>query len=98
MSAALDEALTATAKRLNVQPHIDRAAREALHVMITAAYDHRPASMRTLTRADHRAELGDSALTILYAHCALSLSGQYGRAAAHLLHTLNAWLPPADML
>ncbi|MFC8449524.1 hypothetical protein [Kitasatospora sp. NPDC057223] len=93
MSAALDAALSATAKRLHVQPHIDRAAREALLAVITTAYDHRPAAMRDLTRDEHRAGLSDGALTALYAHCALTLSGQYGRAAAHLLHTLHTWAP-----
>ncbi|MFJ4668853.1 hypothetical protein [Kitasatospora purpeofusca] len=93
MSAALDGALAATAKRLHVSPRIDRAAREALLTVIATAYDYRPEAMRDLTREDHRAGLSDSALTAMYAHCALTLGGQYGRASAHLLHTLDRWAP-----
>ncbi|WP_327073164.1 hypothetical protein OG196_14050 [Kitasatospora purpeofusca] len=95
MSAALDEALTAAAKRLHVSPRIDRVAREALLTVITTAYDYRPAAMRDLTREEHRTGLSDSALTEMYAHCVLTLSGQYGRASAHLLHTLDRWAPAA---
>ncbi|MCX4749278.1 hypothetical protein OG455_27860 [Kitasatospora sp. NBC_01287] len=93
MTASLDAALTATATRLHVNPQVDKAARHALEVMITTAYDNRPAAMRDMTRAEHRARLSDTTLTALYAHCALSLGGHYGRAAAHLLHTLDSWAP-----
>ncbi|MEU8919555.1 hypothetical protein AB0D10_01290 [Kitasatospora sp. NPDC048545] len=93
MSTALDQALTEAAKRLHIQPKVDQLARESLHVMISTAYDYRPAAMRDLSREEHRAALADSTLTALYEHCALSLGGYYGRAAAHLLHTLDGWAP-----
>ncbi|MFD7639624.1 hypothetical protein ACFV4P_03130 [Kitasatospora sp. NPDC059795] len=93
MSAALDEALTAAAKRLRATPHIDEQARTTLHAVIVTAYDHRPAAMRDLSRAEYRAQLGDSALVEMYTHCVFTLGGQYERASAHLLHTLHRLMP-----
>ncbi|GAA1161558.1 hypothetical protein F4556_005100 [Kitasatospora gansuensis] len=90
MSTPLPAALRAVSVRLGLQPHIERTAHETVDAAIAGAYGHRPREYRGLTPGQHRERLTTTAGPAFFAYTALHLSGEYGRAAAHLLHTLDA--------
>ncbi|MFD4394406.1 hypothetical protein [Kitasatospora sp. NPDC058478] len=97
MNSTTDEALRAESTRLRLNPQIERAARAALDIVLASAYDHRPEEKQALSPEQYEAQLTDEAVVAVYTYTALHLSGQYARAAAHVLHTLDRALavPPS---
>ncbi|MFJ6136440.1 hypothetical protein [Kitasatospora sp. NPDC092286] len=90
MSSPFPAALRAVSVSLGLRPHIERTVRETVDAAIAGAYGHRPRELRGLTPGQHRERLTATAGPAFFAYTALHLSGEYGRAAAHLLHTLDA--------
>ncbi|MDY0811405.1 hypothetical protein [Kitasatospora purpeofusca] len=90
MSTPLPAALRAVSVHLGLRPHIERTARETVDAAIAGAYGHRPRELRGLTPEQYGERLTATAGPAFFAYTALHLSGEYGRAAAHLLHTLDA--------
>ncbi|MGW7579684.1 hypothetical protein ACWGKU_05180 [Kitasatospora sp. NPDC054768] len=88
-----EEALRAASTRLGLTPQVERATRDALNAVLSSGYDHRPQEESDLSPEQYRAQLADEAVVAVYTYTALHLSGQYGRAAAHLLHALNRSTP-----
>ncbi|WP_316521070.1 hypothetical protein [Kitasatospora brasiliensis] len=88
-----EEALRAASTRLGLTPQVERATREALNAVLSSGYDHRPQEESDLSPEQYRAQLADEAVVAVFTYTALHLSGQYGRAAAHLLHALNRSTP-----
>ncbi|MFF8769024.1 hypothetical protein [Kitasatospora sp. NPDC015120] len=89
MNGSFPAALREVSARLGLQPHIERTAREMVDAAITGAYGHRPRELRGLTPQQHRERLTATAGPAFFAYTALHLSGEYVRAAAHLLHSLD---------
>ncbi|MFJ8430373.1 hypothetical protein ACIQ9P_03615 [Kitasatospora sp. NPDC094019] len=89
MTPALDAALHAETVRLRLTQQVETAARAATDAVVASGYDHRPDALRGLTAEQYRDRLADAAVVEVFTYSALHLSGQYGRAAAHLLHTLD---------
>nr|BEK65649.1 hypothetical protein KPHV_28760 [Kitasatospora purpeofusca] len=89
MTPALDAALRAETIRLRLTPQVEAAARAATDAVVASGYDHRPDALRSLTADQYRDRLAVATVVEVFTYSALRLGGQYGRAAAHLLHALD---------
>ncbi|MEU3559620.1 hypothetical protein [Kitasatospora sp. NPDC006786] len=88
----VEKALRAETTRLRLDPQIERAARDTLATVLASGYNHRPQRESDLSAEQYRDRLVPEAVAAVFTYTALHLSSQYGRAAAHLLHTLNSAL------